>query len=183
MTPLAAEYSAAHAAMLRRAGLAWASPEACAALPICPRVQGLTPIEPTSDWLYEPAGTRRGWCLPVFDDSDPSELIDLVAWYPSSPDQWYRRTGAGLFLGAVTHPPVRVVRTPLDFALSSLGVASDGVSEIEFERTICVLDWRDTAALRLALGDGPFIAADKALGRKLEEVLTVPMRAKISVRA
>jgi hypothetical protein len=112
--------------------------------------------------------------VPVSYGYGPCELnpIDLVAWKPGSPDQWYFRRGEhGLVLGVnyleraeLFHEPIQLHRTPLDW----VRVSGDGA---------CLLDHSPSVLDRLR-EVGEIITGDFAYGldieKRLQRAPTIP---------
>ncbi len=84
-------------------------------------------------WMPEPTGTPA-FILPVWAGPAPSiyygvenpVLIDMIAWRPNDPSQWWYRTGEGGALGIdnldLAHTegwPISLHRTPLDWLRAS----------------------------------------------------------------
>lgn len=151
---------------------------------------GAVMAELSSDGLrWAPEGPSRVFVTPVAVDGRPwsgptpetpwwetvpfsrlaTELIDLVAWRPESPE-WWLRTGNATWLGAyppqfLDHDPVRVHDTPLSW-LQSGG------------RGICALSQEPAERQALLLGIRTIAARDMdhamALRRLLERPMSIP---------
>ncbi len=108
--------------------------------------------------------------LPDAPLSDLGEVVepvaDLIAFRTIDPGRWWLLTGAGVLLNPTARDradymgePLLIHRTPLDW----MRAGGDGV---------VVLDW--AAFLPLHLGRVPLVAADLALGERLDEALNRP---------
>ena len=111
--------------------------------------------------------------LPCFDGG---ETIDLLAFAPADPANWWLRRGEAVFVGGdalgdtVMDEPVRVFRTPLSWLRA--GAPADG---------LVVLD--DEIARR-ELAYHSVVAEDLAHGLELDRRLTIPaQRPQICVPA
>lgn len=127
---------------------------------------GLMKIADADEGLFYPSPDgRRSLVLPVLEDG---ELVDLVAFSTTAPDNWKLRTGLGLALGLAEGwhhywpETVRLHRNPLEWLRSGC----DG---------LCCLDWSAPDIHRF--NDLPSITvADEALGRQLAKALVRPVR-------
>ena len=109
-----------------------------------------------------PIWSREPWC---------GDLVDLVAWRAAEPGKWWRRTGAGVFLGehqvdraAYYEIPLRLHRTPLSWLIAARrdGTADGGA---------CVLDW---TLARSALLEVPrLVTDDLGHGEEVEAAMTL----------
>lgn len=116
---------------------------------------------------YIPSDEGEPWViLPVYDDW---ELVDLVAFPTSAPDNWLLRLGVGWLLGLNDGRPslenqetVRLHRSPLDW----LRAGGDGIS---------ILDW--SAPELFTLNDlAGIVVDDPGVKRQLVAALTRPVR-------
>lgn len=94
---------------------------------------GLATIVDVGEGLFAPSPDgRRSMVVPVYENG---QLLDLVAFSTSTPDDWLLRTGAGLALGLIDGfephtwgASVHLHKTPMDW----LRAGGDG---------LCIVDW------------------------------------------
>ena len=128
-------------------------------------------------WSPIDGGGVQALVLPVLDGQ---QLVDMVAFSPLSPDQWYLRRGDGRILGSgggmadwdTGMEEIRIFATPMDWMIAG----GDG---------ICVLTW-DERAIRdlMALGGRVRLMADShQLAAHIEEQMkSVPMLPDVGVQ-
>lgn len=129
-------------------------------------------------WSPIDIGGVQALVLPVMDGP---ELIDMVAFSPLSPDQWYLRRGDGRILGSGSGmadwdtgiEEIRIFATPMEWMMAG----GEG---------ICVLTW-DERAIRdlMFLGGKVRLMADShALAQHIEEQMkSVPMLPDVGVQS
>ena len=136
---------------------------------------GAMPIE-TNGLLYQPAPSgREAFVVSVRDPFDA--VIDLCAWLPDGPRQWWLRKGVGAVLGAV----VADYANAMDQALQIFG------SPLDWVRTggqgAVVLDWHASALWALHLsGVEKFLCADREIAAHLDDVTEKECRPKPEIR-
>lgn len=127
---------------------------------------GLMRIADGEDGLFHPdPDGRRSLVLPVVEDG---ELIDLVSFSTSTPDNWRLRTGLGTALGLhdgwchCWPDEVQLHRNPLQWLRGGCS-------------GLCVVDWDAPDLIRL--NDLPSITVDdEALRGQLRKALLRPIR-------
>lgn len=128
---------------------------------------GTARITDCGSGLYEPdPDGKRALIVPVYENDD---LVDLVAFHMTTPEQWLSRLGIGWALGLEDGleryrwgDALPMHKTPLDW----LRAGCDG---------LCVIDWDAPEVLTLA--DFPtLLIGDDALERRTIAALTRPSR-------
>ncbi len=142
---------------------------------------GVTSAEPVGLGLYQPGEGAIHVVLPVVEDG---ALIDLVAFRPTSPDEWMLRTGYGFALGLSrgwspwlwyspadpdAKPPKYQVGQPLHLYSNPLDWLQGGCGGV------CVVDWGSPDVRQLA-GLDAVTVTDEATGRLLGQALSRPVR-------
>lgn len=110
------------------------------ALHMWPGPVGVAPIEthPFGHFDFAKFG-RRAYIQPVLSGGAFTDIVDLVAWKPDRPNQWWTRCYSGvplgddqLFTAEYWQKPMMLRATPLNW----LRAGGDGV---------CILDWKTPA--------------------------------------
>ena len=71
------------------------------ALHLWPGPIGTAPIETHPTGYFELAeDMRRAYVQPVLSGGEFTDIVDLIAWFPNQPNQWWTRLYSGCPLGA-----------------------------------------------------------------------------------
>jgi hypothetical protein len=137
---------------------------------------GIAPIT-TSGATYEPiVAGKRAFLLPAAPLDDDEDIVDLVAWHPDEPCQWWSRLGVAPILNPAAIDRAEIFREPLSLHSSPMAWLQAG------GEGAVVLD--ASADLRLHLGGiGTIICDDLTLARQIDKVFKSRTRLPlISVR-
>lgn len=128
---------------------------------------GVARVGRCGDGLFQlDEGGNRALVVPVYEGD---ELVDLVAFFTSTPEQWSLRLGVGWALGLEESleryrwgDPLPIHKTPLEW----LRAGGDG---------LCVVDWSSPEVKTLA-DFASLIVGDEALERRIIAALSTPVR-------
>ena len=137
-----------------------------AAIDAWPGPIGVAPIETHQIGIFDFAEHgRRALIMPVLSGPQYTDLVDLIAWFPDAPDQWWSRRYFSIPLGAdqldiavMGGNPVVLQPTPLDWLRSN----GDGV---------VINDWVYSSPQVRAV---PIICRDEAHAADVTARLSVP---------
>lgn len=127
---------------------------------------GVVRAEPVGGGLFQPGEGDAHIVLPVVEDGD---LVDLVAFRSTTPDEWTLRTGNGWGLGLGRGVGWHTWAPSVHLSANPLAWLRDGA------QGLCVLDWRSPDLIRLDVLQSVTVAdADTAV--LLREALSRPVR-------
>lgn len=114
----------------------------------------------TNDNYYHPdPDGKPAIIVPVADDYGPGFMdpIDLCAWHPADPEQWFLRVGSSALMGGLEVERARIMGSPLHLHATPLRwLQADATGAV-------VLDWTASLLFRLqgarrVLADSPALA-------------------------